>query len=98
MINIEHISLVLVATVCVCVCGHLLQSRLIAGVDLQQHIYTAVKDRDKDKDKDLFIGPQEYVVGYSEAPEQPQSSARPICHFQAMTRTGHEPTTVRIAA
>ena len=29
------------------------------------------------KDKDLFIGPQEFVVGYSKAPEQPQSSARP---------------------
>ena len=23
------------------------------------------------KDKDLFIGPQEFVVGYSKAPEQP---------------------------
>ena len=32
----------------------------------------------KDKDKDLFIGPHEFVVGYSKAPEQPQSSARPI--------------------
>ena len=30
------------------------------------------------KKKDLFIGPQEFVVGYSKAPEQPQSSARPI--------------------
>ena len=29
--------------------------------------------------KDLFIGPQEFVVGYSKAPEQPQSSARPMC-------------------
>ena len=28
--------------------------------------------------KDLFIDPQECVVGYSKAPEQPQSSARPI--------------------
>ena len=50
------------------------------------------------KDKDLFIGPQEFVVGYSKAPEQPQSSTRPICHSHAMTRTGREPTTVRIAA
>ena len=25
--------------------------------------------KDKDKDKDLFIGPQEFVVGYSKAPE-----------------------------
>ena len=38
-----------------------------------------IKDKDKD-DKDLFIDPQEFVVGYSKAPEQPQSSARPICH------------------
>ena len=50
------------------------------------------------KDKDLFIGPQEFVVGYSKAPEQPQSSARPICHSHAMTRTGREPATIRIAA
>ena len=27
------------------------------------------------KDKDLFIAPQEFVVGYSKAPEQPQSRA-----------------------
>ena len=51
-----------------------------------------------DKDKDLFIGPQEFVVGYSKAPEQPQSSARPICHSHAMTRTGREPATIHIAA
>ena len=53
---------------------------------------------DKDKDKDLFIGQQEFVVGYSKAPEQPQSSARPICHSHAMTRTGREPATIRTAA
>ena len=52
----------------------------------------------KDKDKDLFIGLQEFVVGYSKAPEQPQSSARPICHAHTMTRTGHEPATIPIAA
>ena len=52
----------------------------------------------KDKDKDLFIGPQEFVVGYSNAPEQPQSSARPICHSHAITSTGREPATIRIAA
>ena len=57
-----------------------------------------VREHDKDKDKDLFIGPQEFVVGYSKAPEQPQSSARPICHSHTMTRTGREPATVRIAA
>ena len=51
-------------------------------------------DKDKDKDKDLFIGPQEFVVGYSKAPEQPQSSAGPICHSHAMTRTGREPATI----
>ena len=55
-------------------------------------------NKDKDKDKDLFIGPQEFVVGYSKAPEQPQSSARPICHSHAMTRTGREPATICIAA
>ena len=50
------------------------------------------------KDKDLFIGPQEFVVGYSKAPEQPQSSARPVCHSHAMTRTGREPATICTAA
>ena len=50
------------------------------------------------KDKDLFIGPQEFVVGYSKASEQPQSSARPICHSHAMTNTGREPATIRIPA
>ena len=55
-------------------------------------------EKDKDKDKDLFIGPQEFVVGYSKAPEQPQSSARPICHSHAMTNTGSEPATIRTAA
>ena len=44
--------------------------------------------KDKDKDKDLFIGPQEFVVGYSKAPEQPQSSARLICHSHAMLWRG----------
>ena len=48
--------------------------------------------------KDLFIGPQEFVVRYSKAPEQPQSIARPIYHSHAMTRTGREPATIRIAA
>ena len=37
-------------------------------------------------------------MGYSKAPEQPQSSARPICHSHTMTRTGREPATIRIAA
>ena len=48
--------------------------------------------KDKDKDKDLFIGPQKFVVGYSKAPEQPQSSARPICHShydEVGARTSH---------
>ena len=49
-------------------------------------------------DKDLFIGPQEFVMGYSKAPEQPQCSARPIYHSHAVTRTGREPATIRIAA
>ena len=62
--------------------------------------YVVKYDRtNKDKeDKDLFIDPQEFVVGYSEAPEQPQSSARPICHPHAMTRAGREAATIRIAA
>ena len=47
---------------------------------------------------DSFIGPQEFVVGDSKAPEQPRSSARPICHSHAMTSTGHEPATIRNAA
>ena len=37
-------------------------------------------------------------MGYAKAPEQLQSSARPICHSHAMTRTGREPATIRIAA
>ena len=53
---------------------------------------------DKDKDKDPFIGPQEFVVGYSKAPKQPRSRARPICQSHTMTRTGREPATIRIAA
>ena len=51
------------------------------------------KDKVKDKDKDLFIGPQEFVVGYSNAPEQPQSSTRPIMSFsrydEDRARTSH---------
>ena len=50
------------------------------------------------KDKDLFIGLQEFVVGYSKAPEQLQNSTRPICHSHAMTRTGREPATICTAA
>ena len=50
------------------------------------------------KDKDLFIGPQEFVVGYSKAPEQLQSSSRPTCHSHATTGTGLEPATICIAA
>ena len=52
------------------------------------------KDKE-DKDKDLFIRPEEFIVGYSKAPEQPQSSARPTCHSHAMTRTGREPATMK---
>ena len=50
------------------------------------------------RDKDSFISPQEFVVGYSKAPEQPQSSARPICHSHTMTSMGREPATMHIAA
>ena len=52
-----------------------------------QPYWSCYKDKE---DKDLFIGPQEFVVGYSKAPEQPQSSARPICHSHTMTRMGRE--------
>ena len=37
-------------------------------------------------------------VGYSKAPEQPQSSARPICQSHAMTSTGREPALLHIGA
>ena len=47
--------------------------------------------------KDSFIGPQEFVVGYSKVPEQPQSSARPICHSHTMATTGRQPATICIA-
>ena len=57
-----------------------------------------VEATSKDKDKDSFIGPQEFVVGYSKAPGQPQSSARPVCHSHTMTSTGCEPATIHIAA
>ena len=41
-----------------------------------KYVYFVFKNlHDKDKDKDPFIGPQEFVVGYSKAPEQLQSSA-----------------------
>ena len=35
-------------------------------------------------------------MGYSKAPEQPQSSARPMCHSHTMTNTGREPATIRM--
>ena len=62
------------------------------------NLASVYQEEHKDKDKDLFIGPQEFVVGYSKAPEQPQSSTWPICHSDAMTSTGREPATIRIAA
>ena len=40
----------------------------------------------------------ETFVGYSKAPKQPQSSARPIYHSYIMTSTGRKPRTIRIAA
>ena len=36
------------------------------------------------------------LVGYSKAPEQLQSSARPICQSHTMTSTGREPATICI--
>ena len=37
-------------------------------------------------------------VGYSKAPEQPQTSARPLCQSHTITSTGCEPATIGIAA
>ena len=37
-------------------------------------------------------------MGYSKAPEQPQSRARPIYHSHSMTSTGREPATIHFAA
>ena len=37
-------------------------------------------------------------MGYSKAPEQPQSSTTPICHSHVMTRTERKPATIGIAA
>ena len=37
-------------------------------------------------------------VGYSKAPEQPQSSARHMCHSHTMMNMGREPATICIAA
>ena len=54
--------------------------------------------QDQDQYQDPFIGPQEFVVGYSKAPKQPQSNAWPICHSHAMTRKGRKPASIRIAA
>ena len=50
------------------------------------------------KEEDSFIGLQEFVVGYSKAPEQSLSTARPICHSHTMTSMGREPATIHIAA
>ena len=60
--------------------------------------YFLCKIRKDKEDKDSFIGPQEFVVGYSKAPDQPQSSARPIYHSHTMISTGREPATICIAA
>ena len=35
-------------------------------------------------------------VTYSKAPEQPQSSARPMCQSHTIMSTGFEPATIRI--
>ena len=41
------------------------------GKDAHLIIYVGQSADHKDKDKDSFIGPQEFVVGYFKAPEQP---------------------------
>ena len=67
---------------------HQLSGGSILKYKVTASVYMNAQYAHKDKDKDLFIGPQEFVVGYSKAPEQPQSSARPICHSHATTRSG----------
>ena len=47
----------------------------MAMILVQIHGYTDTDYSCQHKDKDPFIGPQEFVVGYSKAPKQPQSSA-----------------------
>ena len=44
----------------------------------QRTVQQRREHKDKKEDKDSCIGPQEFVVGYSKAPKQLQSSARPI--------------------
>ena len=76
--------------------------KVTANICIQNHLWLITLhessycllhgSKDKDKDKDLFIGPQEFVVGYSKAPEQPQSSARPMSfsHYdEDGARTSH---------
>ena len=58
-------------------------------------LVTVVVVQHKDKDKDPFIALHELVVGYSKAPEQLQSSARP--NFHAISNMGREPATIPIA-
>ena len=36
-------------------------------------------------------------MGYSKAPEQPQISARPMCHSHTMMSIGRDPATICIA-
>ena len=65
---------------------YIAKSRVNAGIKISKiPCKCNLLDKDKDKVKDSFIGPQEFVVGYSKSPEQPQSSARPICHSHTMT-------------
>ena len=48
---------------------------------------------------DSFIGPQKFVVGYSKAPEQPQSSTRPICYsYNSYDSMGANPPPYEVAA
>ena len=51
------------------------------------HIRHQATHKDKDKDKDLFIGDQEFVVGYSKAPEQARTSHHTHCCIRARHAT-----------
>ena len=41
--------------------------------------------------RDSFIGLQEFLVGYSKDPKQPQSSARPICQLPDTLGQANQP-------
>ena len=71
---------------------------MTTAMGVYQQPYVLQQQEARRRMEDSFIGPQEFVVGYSKAPEHPHSSARPICHSHATTSMGRKPATMRIAA